>query len=141
MDSTRRTGAGPMTSPDSRVSNLAEGKQIVRGRLSPGRSTSGRFVRAVAASAFLLTGFLISIQSARAQGGPYERTFRQPKNAVEKTLKELQAALSGRLPAVEGFALPGDHPLNRYQRAYYTSEVQVSSNASGGSVVRVTTKV
>ena len=26
--------------------------------------------------------------------------------------------MSGRLPVLEGFALPGDHPLNRYQRAY-----------------------
>src|SRR5260370_35732324 len=49
--------------------------------------------------------------------------------------------MSGRLPALEGFASPGDHPLNRYQRAYYQSAVQVSSTASGGSVVRVNTKV
>ena len=49
--------------------------------------------------------------------------------------------MGGRLPVLEGFALPGDHPLNRYQRAYYQSAVQVSSTASGGSVVRVSTKV
>jgi hypothetical protein len=42
---------------------------------------------------------------------------------------------------LEGFALAGDHPLNRYQRAYYQSAVQVSSTASGGTVVRVNTKV
>src|SRR4029077_6399861 len=55
--------------------------------------------------------------------------------------KELQPSTSGRLPVLEGFALPGDHPLNRYQRAYYQSAVQVSSTASGGSVVQVNTKV
>jgi len=49
--------------------------------------------------------------------------------------------MRGRLPVLEGFASPGDHPLNRYQRAYYQAAVQVSSTASGGSVVRVTAKV
>jgi hypothetical protein len=110
-------------------------------------STRLRLFPAAAPSAFLLAGFLMmaTVQSGGAQTGPqagaYERTYRQPKNSVEKALKELQAAMSGRLPALEGFALPGDHPLNRYQRAYYQSAVQVSSNASGGSVVRVSTKV
>jgi len=80
-------------------------------------------------------------QSVRSEGGSYERTFREPKSAVERALKELQPAMSGRLPVLNGFALTGDHPLNRYQRAYYQSEVQVSSTASGESVVRVTTKV
>lgn len=76
-----------------------------------------------------------------AQAGPYERTYRQPKSAVEKALKQLQPSMSGRLPVLEGFALPGDHPLNRYQRAYYQSSVQVSSTASGGSVVHMSAKV
>ena len=80
-------------------------------------------------------------QSGSAQAVPYERTYRQSKSAVEKALKELQPSTSGRLPVLEGFALPGDHPLNRYQRAYYQSAVQVSSTASGGSLVRVNTKV
>jgi hypothetical protein len=80
-------------------------------------------------------------QSGSTQAGSYERTYRQSKTAVERALKELQPALSGRLPVVEGFAVTGDHPLNRYQRAYYQSDVQVKSAASGGSVVRVSTKV
>jgi hypothetical protein len=80
-------------------------------------------------------------QSSLAQGGSNERTFRQPKSAVEKALKELQPAMSGRLPVLDGFALTGDHPLSRYQRAYYQSAVQVSSTASGDSLVRVTTTV
>ncbi len=78
---------------------------------------------------------------ANPQAGPYERTYRQSKSAVEKALRELQPAMRGRLPVLEGFALLGDHPLNRYQRAYYQSAVQVSSTASGGSLVRVTTKL
>jgi len=84
---------------------------------------------------------MAAAQNGSAQAGPYERTYRQSKSAVEKALKELQTSMSGRLPVLEGFALPGDHPLNRYQRAYYQAAVQVSSTASGGSVVRVNTKV
>jgi hypothetical protein len=60
---------------------------------------------------------------------------------VEKALKELQPSMQGRLPVLDGFALPGDRPLDRYQRGYYESAVQVSSTPSGGTVVRVNTKV
>jgi len=104
-----------------------------------------RLLRAALGVAFLLVVVpMAAAQSGSTQTspqGPYERTYRQSKSAVEKALKELQPSMSGRLPVLEGFALPGDHPLNRYQRAYYQSAVQVSSTASGGSVVRVTTKV
>ena len=105
-------------------------------------SIPGGFLRAAVRAALpplvLLVG---AMQSGSAQTGLYERTYRQSKSAVEKALKELQPSTSGRLPTLEGFALAGDHPLNRYQRAYYQSTVQVSSTASGGSVVRVNTKV
>jgi hypothetical protein len=91
-----------------------------------------------------LLAFLIltTVQPGNAQANPpFERTYRQSKSAVEKALKDLQSSMSGRLPVLEGFASAGDHPLSRYQRAYYQSEVQVTSNPSGGSVVRVATKV
>lgn len=98
------------------------------------------------AAVLLVVGLMAGmVQSARTQAipqaGPYERTYRQTKSAVEKALKELHPAMSGRLPVLDGFASPGDHPLNRYQRAYFQSAVQVSSTASGGSIVRVNTKV
>jgi hypothetical protein len=94
----------------------------------------------------LLVGATVTVTApGNAQSSPqatsFERTYRQSKSAVEKALRELQSSMSGRLPVLEGFALEGDHPLTRYQRAYYQSEVQVSSTPSGGSVVRVTTKV
>ena len=101
-------------------------------------------------SAFLLLALLAgAAHSTRAQAspqttspaGPYERTYRQSKSAVEKALKQLQPTMRGRLPVLEGFAVPGDHPLSRYQRAYYESDVQVRSTGSGESVVRVNTKV
>ena len=100
-----------------------------------------RLLRAALRAALPLVALLMAVQSGYAQAGPHERTYRQSKSAVEKALKELQPSLSGRLPALEGFASPGDHPLNRYQRAYYQSAVQLSATASGGSLVRVNTKV
>ena len=100
-----------------------------------------RLLRAALRAVFPLVVLLVAVLSGYAQAGPYERTYRQSKSAVEKALKELQPSMSGRLPALEGFASLGDHPLNRYQRAYYQSAVQVSSTPSGGSLVRVNTKV
>jgi hypothetical protein len=101
-----------------------------------------QFVRAALWAALPLGLILVgAVRSGSAQAVPYERTYRQSKSAVEKALKELQPSMSGRLPALEGFASSGDRPLNRYQRAYYQSAVQVSSTASGGSLVRVNTKV
>jgi len=88
-----------------------------------------------------------SLPFARAQASPAaanpnsERAFPQSRAAIEKALKSLQAALSGRLPSLEGFAEPGDHPLDRYQRGFYQSTVQVTATASGGALVRVSTKV
>ena len=35
---------------------------------------------------------LVAILNAQAQTGPYQRTFPQSKNSVEKALKELQPA-------------------------------------------------
>src|ERR1022692_3455788 len=76
-----------------------------------------------------------------AQTDPHERPFPQSKAAVEKALTALQPNLAGRLPVLDGFAKPGEHPLDRYQRGYYQSTVQVASTPSGGSLVRITTKV
>jgi hypothetical protein len=104
-------------------------------------SIPSRLLRAALRAALALVALLMAVQSGSAQALPNERTYRQSKSAVEKALKELQPSMSGRLPGLEGFASPGDHPLNRYQRAYYQSAVQVSSTASGGSLVRVNTKV
>jgi hypothetical protein len=120
---------------------------VTRGRTEAATSSFTRPLVHAALSAFLVAASVAAVllttlvQTGSAQAGPYERTFHQPKSAVEKALKELQPAMSGRLPVLDGFALTGDHPLNRYQRAYYQSAVQVSSIASGGSVVRVSTKV
>ena len=81
----------------------------------------------------------LGAQLGRAQSKVYERNFSQSKAAVDKALKNLPA--SGRLPTLDGFAQAGDHPLDRYERGYYQSTVQVSATASGGAIVRVSTKV
>jgi hypothetical protein len=72
-----------------------------------------------------------------AQSVPYERTFPQSKAIVEKRLEELQSASAGHLPSLEGFAVPGDRPLDHFHRGYYQCTAQVSSTPSGGSTVRV----
>jgi hypothetical protein len=79
--------------------------------------------------------------NSSADASAYERAFPQSKAAVEKALKAIQSNLAGHLPALEGFAQPGDRVLDRYQRAYYQTNVQVSSTPSGGALVRVSTKV
>ena len=104
---------------------------------APGNITSRIAARA------LLCGLSIflAIASVRAQTDPSQRSFRESKTAVEKALSGLRSSLAGHLPALEGFAQPGEHPLDRYQRGYYQTTVQVSPIASGGSLVRVSTKV
>lgn len=84
---------------------------------------------------------LLATCVVQAQLTPYERTFPQSKATVEKALTAVQTSLAGHLPVLDGFARPGDHPLDSYQRGYYQSTVQVSSLPSGGSLVRITTTV
>jgi hypothetical protein len=84
---------------------------------------------------------LAAVAQCSVQGAAQERAFPQSKAAIEKALSTMQASLSGRLPTLEGFAVPGDRPLDRFKRGYYQCEVQVKSTASGGSVVRVAAKV
>lgn len=76
-----------------------------------------------------------------AQTAPQERVFPQSKSEIEKALKSLQPALSGRLPTLDGFATANGAALDHFKRGFYQCSVQVSPNASGGSLVRVTAKV
>ncbi len=87
--------------------------------------TTGRVVVSVAAWSSCCS----SPYPLPAQTSPYERTFPQSKATIEKALIGLQSSLAGHLPVLDGFAKPGDHPLDRYQRGYYQSTVQISSTA------------
>jgi hypothetical protein len=111
------------------------------------RRALGR-VASIAITLLALAAFVRAPQLAaqsNADVNSYERAFPQSKSAVEKALKIMQSNLAGHLPALEGFAQPADRAadraLDRYQRAYYQASVQVTSTSSGGSLVRVSTKV
>jgi len=107
-------------------------------RMAPFPRTSGR--RAFWGAILAAVVICLAPWSA-AQGGGYERAFPQSKTAVEKVLKDMQAAASGRLPVLEGFATSTDHPLDRYQRGYYQAKFQVTAGPAGGSVVHVSVEV
>lgn len=99
------------------------------------------FYRAFWHSLFAVVLAFCCVQRSQAQGDGNERTFPQSKATVEKVLKEMQATTGGRLPVLDGFATSADHPLERYQRGYYQSKVQISAATSGGSIVRVSVQV
>ena len=99
------------------------------------RSSTVGFLAAV-----LLTLCLI-FTTAAAQGPLDERVFPQPKAAVEKAVRAVAASASGRLPVLEGFAQPGNHPLDRYQHGFYQSSAQVTADPSGGARVKVTARI
>ena len=56
-------------------------------------------------------------------------------------LEKIQSVMSGHLPILDGFAVPGQHPFDRYQRAYFQARAQVTPGSSGKSIVRVSVKV
>lgn len=78
---------------------------------------------------------------ARSQSTHSERAFPESKAKIENALKAMQANMAGRLPALEGFAKPGEHALDRYRRAYFQASAEVLLDSSGGSVVRIQAKV
>jgi hypothetical protein len=80
------------------------------------------------------------VENGRAQSIPYERSFPQSKAILERRIKQLQAS-AGRLPVLDGFTVPGDRPLSRFQRGYYQCVTQVISTPSGASIVRVSATI
>ena len=80
---------------------------------------------------------IVSAPTGSAQIIPYQRAFPQSSVIVEKGIKGLQSSTAGHLPVLEGFTIPSDHPLDRFDRGYYQCAAQVSSTPSGGSMVRV----
>ena len=95
-----------------------------------------RRVRSVILAATAMLSIML-VQVASAQSVPYQRAFPQSPALVEKQLKQMQSSSAGPLPALEGFAVSGDRPLDHFHRGYYQCTAQVGSNPSGGSMVRV----
>jgi hypothetical protein len=83
----------------------------------------------------------LTVPLSRAQAPSVERSFSQSKAAVEAAVRQLQSSAGGRLPLLDGFAIPGEQPLDRFQKGYYQCAVQVSPTPTGGSSVRVTAKI
>jgi hypothetical protein len=84
--------------------------------------------------------FLLIAVCAHGQNS-YERTFPYSKASVQKALQDIHDNLAGRLPVLDGFANPSEHSLDHYNRGYYQTEVKVVATASGGTTVRISTKV
>src|SRR5580698_866472 len=85
--------------------------------------------------------WVLAMPLGRTQGPAAERNFTQSKPVIEAAVHQLQASASGRLPVLDGFAIPGEQPLDRFQRGYYQCTIQVTSTPSGGSRVRVSAKI
>ena len=69
------------------------------------------------------------------------RASPKPREEVDKTLKELGAYSGQKLPVVDGFVATGDHPLDRYERAFYQFSIDLVPGSSGSTVVRLTAKI
>ncbi len=89
----------------------------------------------------LISGFCAVAFCSDNQNPSNERTFPKSKPAIENVIKSLSSSLSGRLPVLDGFAIPGNRPLDRFQRGYYQCEVQITPLPTGGSRVRVNAKI
>jgi hypothetical protein len=89
---------------------------------------------------FVICGAIPDI--AAAQAVPYARSFVKSKEEVEKALNELQASTGQKLPIVDGFVVPGDQPLDRFERAYCQFSIDVLPGTnSGDTIVRVSAKI
>jgi hypothetical protein len=85
--------------------------------------------------------WLLATPLSQAQGTPAERVFPQSKPVVETAVRQLQSATGGRLPVLDGFAVPSEQSLDRFQKGYYQCAIQVTSTATGGSLVRISAKI
>ena len=97
---------------------------------------------AIALAAFL--GFMAIVFApapVAAQSAPVERTFKNSKDAVEAAVKDLHTSASGRLPVLDGFVEPPDESLDRFERGFFQCEVQITTAAGGGTLVRVSAKI
>jgi hypothetical protein len=102
------------------------------------RAALQRSVPIAGLSACLLLALTPTLQ---AQAGSAERVFPQSKATIEEVLKAMPTSISGRLPTLDGFAVPTIHSLDQYQRGYFQANVQIAPTSSGGSLVHVTVKI
>ncbi len=72
---------------------------------------------------------------------PTQRTFSAPKPQVERALRQLAGSSGGKLPILVGFAVPGDHSLERFRQGYYEYEIAVTAINARETAVQVTAKI
>lgn len=84
---------------------------------------------------------LLANRIVLAQARPANRTFQASKAEIEKALRKLPAYPGGRLPILDGFVIPGDDPLERYQQGYYQYSVQLVETSDVETTAQVSAKV
>jgi len=90
---------------------------------------------------FAIALWCLAPGSTLGQNGPYARSFANPKEAIEKTLLELQAYSGQKLPILDGFVAMGDKPLDRYERGFCQFSVELLPGDGGATVVRLAAKI
>jgi hypothetical protein len=89
----------------------------------------------------LIATLCVGTTTVRSQAVPYAKTFQRPQADVEAALKEFQAYSGQKLPIVDGFVGTTDHPLDRYQRAFYQFSIDILPNTTSATIVRLTAKI
>lgn len=77
----------------------------------------------------------------KAQGMPYARSYAKPKADVDQALKDLQAYYGQKLPILDGFVVPGEKALDRYERGFYQFTIELLPGDSGATIVRLSAKI
>jgi hypothetical protein len=93
----------------------------------------------------ILVGSLLAwfscVQPVAAQDSRFERRFPNMKTEVDQALAEIQASAKGRLPILDGFVEENGEPLDHFDRGYYECSAKATSEADGGTTVRVVAKI
>src|ERR1700753_2034505 len=74
-------------------------------------------------------------------GKTTQRTFSAPKPQVERVLRQLAGSSGRKLPILVGFAVPGDHSLERFRQGHYEYEISVTAINARETAVQVSAKI
>jgi hypothetical protein len=88
-----------------------------------------------------LTCLLLLSAVVIAENASPQRTYNASKAEVEKALRDMRASAGGRLPTLEGFAVPSEHSLDQYKRGYYLYSLQLKTSQTGHTTVAVHAKI
>jgi hypothetical protein len=100
-----------------------------------------RLAREVLIAGALAAVGLGSGSMIKSQSVPYARSYAKSKAEVDQALKDLQAYYGQKLPILDGFVVPGDKPLDRYERGFYQFTIELLPGDSGATIVRLSAKI